>query len=72
MPTRNELRTLYKPGAGAYNMTHLLKTTGLWVWSREIRSSSSAWGFGFSVGYEYWEKRDASRGARAFAFRFQK
>ena len=72
MPSRKELRTLYKPGAGVHNMTPLLKTTGLWVWSGEIRSSSSAWGFGFSVGYEYWEKRDASIGARAFAFRFRK
>ncbi|MBW2248245.1 MAG: PEGA domain-containing protein [Deltaproteobacteria bacterium] len=72
MPSRKELRTLYKPGAGAYNMTHLLKTTGLWVWSGETRDSSSAWGFGFSVGYEYWEKREASIGARAFAFRFRK
>jgi uncharacterized caspase-like protein len=72
MPSRKELRTLYKPGAGAYNMTHLLKTTGLWVWSGETKDSSSAWGFGFSVGYEYWEKRDASLGARAFAFRFRK
>ena len=67
-----ELRTLYKRGTGARNMTPLLKTTGLWVWSGETRGSSSAWGFGFSIGYEYWENRDASRGARAFAFRFRK
>ena len=72
MPTRKELRTLYNPGAGVHNMTPLLKTTGLWVWSGETRGSSSAWGFGFSVGYEYWENRDASIGARVFAFRFRK
>ena len=72
MPTRKELRTLYKPGARGHNMTPLLKTTGLWVWSVESKGSSSAWGFGFSIGYEYWENRDAFRGARAFAFRFRK
>ena len=72
MPARKELRTLYQRGAGTRNMTPLLKTTGLWVWSGETRGSSSAWGFGFSIGYEYWENRDTSRGARAFAFCFQK
>ena len=72
MPARKELRTLYKRGAGPRNMTPLLKTTGLWVWSGETKGSSSAWFFGFSVGYEYWENRDASIGARGFAFRFRK
>jgi formylglycine-generating enzyme required for sulfatase activity len=69
MPTRKELRTLYRQGTGARNMTPLLKTSGLWAWSGEIKDSSSAWGFGFSVGYEYWENRNASSGARGFAVR---
>ncbi|MGD2149065.1 MAG: DUF1566 domain-containing protein [Desulfobacterales bacterium] len=72
MPARKELRTLYQRRVGARNMTILLKTSGLWVWSGETRGSSLAWGFGFSVGYEYWENRDVSRGARAFAFRSRK
>ena len=42
MPTREELKTLYKKGAGTRNMMALLKTTGGYVWS-ESRDSSSAW-----------------------------
>jgi formylglycine-generating enzyme required for sulfatase activity len=72
MPTRKELKTLYRRGTRARNMTHLLKSNGLWVWSGEIKDSSSAWGFGFSVGYEYWENRNASSGARGFAVRSRK
>jgi len=48
MPTREELKTLYKKGAGKRNMTPLLKTTGWWVWSGETMGSSSAWFFIFS------------------------
>ncbi|MDH4205471.1 MAG: caspase family protein [Desulfobacteraceae bacterium] len=69
MPTTKELRTLYKRGKRGGNMTHLLRSSGLWVWSGEIKDTSSAWGFGFSVGYEYWENRNASSGARGFAVR---
>ena len=34
MPTRKELQTLYKKGAGGRNMTPLLKTTGWDIWER--------------------------------------
>jgi len=50
MPTRKELRTLYKKGAGERNMTPLLKTTGWWVWSGETKGSSPAWVFAFNYG----------------------
>ena len=43
MPTEEELRTLYKYGAGTRNMTPLLKTTGWLVWTGEASNSSSAW-----------------------------
>ena len=35
MPTREEVKALYKKGAGSRNMTPLLKTTGWRVWSGE-------------------------------------
>jgi len=77
MPTRKELKTLYKKGAGEHNMTPLLKTTGWWVWSGETKDSSHAWGFDFYNGSEewstrgivYWGGRDASSIGRGFAVR---
>ena len=42
MPTTDELKTLYKKGAGFQNMTPLLKTTGFYVWSGEPKGSSDA------------------------------
>lgn len=72
MPTRAELKTLYKKGVGTRNMTPLLKTTGWWVWSGETKSSSSAWGFNF-FGYDYWPSRDTSYYAgRGFAVRYRR
>jgi hypothetical protein len=69
MPTREELKTLYKKGAGTRNMTALLKTTGWRVWS-ESRSSSSAWYFGFSSDRKYFGSRNYSKnGLRGFAVR---
>ncbi len=54
MPTRQELKNLYKKGVGKRNMTPLLKTTGWRVWSGETKDSSSAWGFDFLIGTEDW------------------
>ncbi|MBC8466589.1 MAG: DUF1566 domain-containing protein [Deltaproteobacteria bacterium] len=68
MPTSDELRTLYKQGAGSRNMTPLLKTTGWWVWSGETKGSSSAWNFFFrDGGYRSWYRRERSDSLRAFA-----
>ena len=69
MPTRTELMTLYKKGAGERNMTPLLKTTGCWVWSSETKGSSSAWFFYFDGGYEDWLTRSFSVFRRGFAVR---
>ena len=69
MPTRKELETLYKPGAGKRNMTPLLKTTGWWVWSGETKHSSSAWCFSFYDGLEDWGTRSCSSTTRGFAVR---
>jgi len=72
MPTRKELKTLYKKGVGKHNMTPLLKTTGWWVWSGETKGSMSAWGFSFSSGFEYWYPRGPSFTSRGFAVRSRK
>ena len=69
MPTKNEIKSLYKAGAGTCNMTPLFKTTAWWVWSRETKGSSYAWIFYFSGGYGYWLDRRTSDNLRAFAVR---
>ncbi|MFO7665958.1 MAG: hypothetical protein R6V76_05010 [Desulfobacterales bacterium] len=38
MPTLEELKGLYRKGAGSRNMTPLLETTGWWVWSGEKKT----------------------------------
>ncbi len=57
MPTRSELKSLYKKGVGSRNMTPLLKTTAWWIWSGETKDSSLAWGFNFGIGDGYWYGR---------------
>jgi hypothetical protein len=50
MPTIEELKTLYKKGAGENNMTPLLKTSGFSVWSGEKKDSLTAWKVVFFSG----------------------
>ena len=69
MPTRRELKTLYRNGAGKRNMSSLLKTTGWYVWSGETSGSLSAWGFDFMDGHTTWYGRDGSYNFRGFAVR---
>ena len=70
MPTRKEIKTLYKRGAGTRNMTPLLKTSGWWVWSGETKGSSSAWAFAFiGGGREISSTRNSSNDRRVFAVR---
>ena len=69
MPTRKELKSLYKMGVGKRNMTPLLKTTGWWVWSGETKDSSSSWGFGFGSGFESWDTHVFTSDRRGFAVR---
>ena len=69
MPTRKELKSLYKMGAGKRNMTPLLKTTGWQVWSGETMDSSAPWGFGFGSGFEALDNRAFSSNRRGFAVR---
>lgn len=73
MPSRVELKTLYKKGAEKQNMTPLIKTKGRgWlIWSREIVDSSSAWVFDFPDGKFYRGGQNA-RMAKGFAVRSRK
>ena len=72
MPTRAELKTLYKKEIGSRNMTPLFKTTGWWIWSYETKGSSSAWYFSFLDSYENWSARDRSDYHRGFSVRSRK
>jgi hypothetical protein len=69
MPSMDELEGLYKEGSGDRNMTPLLKTTGYYVWSGEIKGSSKAKGFNFDDGSRYSTYRDYYYSERAFAVR---
>jgi len=69
MPTRKELKSLYKKGAGSRNMTPLLKTKGSYVWSGETRGGSAAWDFNFYYGKEDWNWRRYGKSNRGFAVR---
>ncbi len=69
MPTREELKTLYKKGAGPHNITPLLKVTGWWVWSGEKKFPGKAWAIYFVNGTEKSPDRSTPYGPRALAVR---
>ena len=72
MPTREELKTLYKQGAGTRNMTPLLKTTGFRVWTKETKDSSLAWAVDFFFSDENWVVLEDAYHTRGFAVRSSK
>jgi hypothetical protein len=51
MPTVQELKTIYLPGAGQNNMAPAFKTSGWRLWA-EPDGSSYAWAFDFAGGFE--------------------
>lgn len=67
MPTLKEMRGLYQKGKGTCNMNPVFKTTGHYVWSGQLESSSYAWNFNFPLGGELLFPRSFSRHYRAFA-----
>ena len=69
LPTKEEIKSLYRARMGTCNMTPLFKTTAWWVWSSETKGSSQAWIFYFSGGYGYWLDRKTSDNLRVFAVR---
>jgi hypothetical protein len=69
MPTREELKTLYKKGAGTHNITPLLKVTGWWAWSGEKEFFRKAWAIYYIDGTERLHARSTPYGPRALAVR---
>ncbi len=69
MPTRREVKTLHYIGDGINNMTHLLYSTGYWIWAGREPSSASRWIFSFSYGGEGWHGEAPPDGGRALAVR---
>ena len=72
MPKKEELKSLYKKGAGSRNMTPLLKTTGWQLWSVETKGSEAAWFFNFRDGDYEWGLRESLHSTRVFAVRSQR
>ena len=72
LPTKEELKSLYKKGAGERNMTPLLKTTGWRVWSDQTEGESGAWFFNFYDGNYTWDIRESYSSPRVFAVRSRK
>ena len=68
LPTRAELQELYNAGI-RYRDWGPFENSGSFVWSGEVRDSSSAWGVNFGSGYEAWLTRDHDYSKRAFAVR---
>jgi hypothetical protein len=69
MPTRGELKNLYKPDSGKHNINPLFRTEGGFAWTDEPVGSSHAWGFCFDIGDAYWPRLTFRDTARAFAVR---
>jgi len=72
MPTLDELASLYKEELGTRNMPPALKTTGWWVWSSEMKGSSTARRFDFTRGIERWDFREVTSADLGFAVRSRK
>ncbi|MGO9579680.1 MAG: DUF1566 domain-containing protein, partial [Desulfobaccales bacterium] len=69
MPTVQELKALYQPGAGPSNIDPIFQTTGTWVWSGQLRDASSALCFSFRYGKEHWWRLAFAYNGRVFAVR---
>ena len=69
MPTTYELKSLYRKGIGDRNMTPLLNTTGLQVWSGDTEDSYYAWKFNFYIGRKSCLLTYKKDSTRAFAVR---
>lgn len=68
MPTIEELQGLWDAGVSTLSWGSF-DNSGVWVWSGDVRDSSSAWGFRFGLGLETWNYHSFSLNTRAFAVR---
>lgn len=69
LPTLNELRGLFKMNKNRDNLSPLFGMSMTDVWSCEIKDESSAWGFNFLPGNQFWTCRTLSRRFRVLAVR---
>ena len=69
MPTREELKSLYRQGAGSFNMSEVFQAKKWFVWTGETVGDAYAWGFCFDIGQVFWPRCTFSGGARGFAVR---
>ena len=69
LPTLNELRGLFKMNKNRDNLSPLFKISMTDVWSCESQDESSAWGFNFLPGNQFWTCKTLSRRFRVLAVR---
>jgi len=69
MPSKEELRGLFRIADGISDITPLLYNTGFWIWSGPVRQEAGRWVFRFSYGGEGWIGVAPPDGGRALAVR---
>jgi len=69
MPSKAELRRLFRIADGVSDITPLLYNTGFWVWAGATRQETDRWVFRFSYGGEGWIGVAPPDGGRALAVR---
>ncbi|MBU1564014.1 MAG: DUF1566 domain-containing protein [Proteobacteria bacterium] len=69
LPTLNELRGLFKMNKNGDNLSPLFGVSMTDVWSCETQDESSAWGFNFLPGNQFWTYKTLSRRFRVLAVR---
>jgi hypothetical protein len=72
LPTLNELRGLFKMNKNRDNLSPLFKMNMTDIWSCETEDESSAWGFNFLPGNQFWTYKTLSRRFRVLAVRPKK
>jgi hypothetical protein len=70
LPTRSELRNLYKP-SNQYNVHPVFRVTNKWVWTSEVEGLS-AWDVYFGTGNEQMNNPSNSSNGTVLAVRFRK
>ena len=71
MPTRRELKTLFRISDGYNDITPLLNNSGYWLWGGQTADTVSKWVFSFSYGGEGWHGPAPPDGGRAIAVRLR-
>ena len=72
MPTRRELKTLFRISDGYNDITPLLNNSGYWLWGGQTADTASKWVFSFSYGGEGWNGPAPPDGGRAIAVRHRR